>query len=280
MSIGSISDALTRVTAIEQQLQSLSSGSLLDSELGVSSDSSSDSSTGATQTADTGSTDFANALAQAQSPDSASATDPTTAAEASTVPSDTGASFGSLADSALATASPTASTLNPTASSLSLLTGGVAPTAPTALTAGATASSSTALTPSQQQFASTLSADTGLNPSVVTSWLLSEESGSAAQTREAAGNNDWLNIGYTDSATFGAQDPIWSDPVTAANATAQWLQGQNSVAGYGTASAGVQAILSSVGQTPAAQIQAIQDSGWASGGYPSLGAMYSQVAGV
>jgi hypothetical protein len=277
MSIGSISDALTRVTAIEQQLQSLSSGSLLDSELGVSSDSSSDSSAGATQTADTGSTDFANALAQAQNPDSASATDPTTSAEASTVPSDTGASFGSLADSALATGTPTTSTLTPAASSLSLLTGGVAPTAPTV---GTTATASTALTSSQQQFASTLSADTGLNPSVVTAWLLSEESGSAAQTRQAAGNNDWLNVGYTDSATFGAQDPIWSDPVTAANATAQWLQGQNSVAGYGTASAGVQAILSSVGQTPAAQVQAIQDSGWASGGYPSLGTMYSQVVGV
>jgi hypothetical protein len=276
MSIGSISDALTRVTAIEQQLQSLSSGSLLDSELGVSGDSSSDSSTGATQTADTGSTDFANALAQAQSPDSTSTTDPANAVDASTVPSDSGASFGSLADSALATGSTSASTLSPTASALSLLTGGVAPTA--GATPPATAGAS--LTSSQQQFATTLSADTGLNPSVVTAWLLSEESGGAAQTREAAGNNDWLNVGYTDSATYGAQDPIWSDPVSAAHATAQWLQGQNSVPGYGTASAGVQSILSSVGQTPAAQVQAIQDSGWASGGYPSLGTTYSQVMGL
>jgi hypothetical protein len=279
VSIGSISDALTRVTAIEQQLQSLSSGSLLDSELGISSDSSSDSSGGATQTADTGSTDFANALAQAQSPDATSATDPTTAAEVSSVPSDAGASFGSLADSALATGSPTASTLSPTASSLGLLTGGVALTPPT-VSATASATSDTGLTSSQQQFASTLSAETGLNPSVVTAWLLSEESGSAAQTRQAAGNNDWLNVGYTDSETFGAQDPIWSDPVSAANATAQWLEGQNSVAGYGTASTGVQAILSSVGQTPAAQIQAIQNSGWASGGYPSLATTYSQVVGL
>jgi hypothetical protein len=266
MSIGSISDALTRVTAIEQQLQSLSSGSLLDSELGVSSDSSSDSSAGATQTADTGSTDFANALAQAQSPDATSATDSA---------SDTDPSFGSVADSGLATGSPAASTQSPTASSLSLLTGGVAPTSGAALPAAGSA----ALTSSQQQFASTLSAETGLNPSVVTAWLLSEESGSAAQTRQAAGNNDWLNIGYTDSATFGAQDPIWSDPVSAANATAQWLQGQKSVGGYGTASAGVQAILSSVGQTPAAQVQAIQGSGWASGGYPGLAALYQTVTG-
>jgi hypothetical protein len=275
MSTGSITDALSRITAIEQQMQQLSSGSLLDSQLGISSDSSSSSSssTAATQTADTGSTDFANALAQAQNPASTSATDATSetdpAAVSSAVPSDDGASFGSLADSALASASPTASTM-------SLLTGGVAPSAGATLPAAA----STALTSSQQQFASTLSADTGLNPSVVTAWLLSEESGGAAQTRQAAGNNDWLNVGYTDSATFGAQDPVWSDPVTAANATAQWLQGQNSVAGYGTASAGVQGILQSVGQTPAAQVQAIQNSGWASGGYPDLMSRYEEVSGA
>lgn len=282
MSTGSISDALTRITAIEQQLQQLSSGSLLDSELGVSADSSSDSTTGSTQTADTGSTDFANALAQAQSTDStsaadaASSTDPTTATAASTVPSDTGASFGSLADSALGAAGTASSTYSPVSSTLGLVSGGVAPSAGTALPGTA----STLLTSSQQQFASTLSADTGLNPSVVSAWVLSEESGSAAQTREAAGNNDWLNIGYTDSATYGAADPIWSDPVAAANATAQWLQGQSSVAGYGTASAGVQSILASVGQTPAVQIAAIQNSGWASGGYPNLDSTYAQVVGL
>jgi hypothetical protein len=272
MSTGSITDALSRITAIEQQLQQVSSGSMLDSQLGISSDSSSGSSTGATQTADTGSTDFANALAQAQNPDSTSATDPASetdpAAVASAVPSDDGANFGSLTGSALASASPTAS-------AMSLLSGGVAPSAGATLPATAGA----ALTSSQQQFASTLSADTGLNPSVVTAWLLSEESGGAAQTRQSAGNNDWLNVGYTDSATLGAQDPIWSDPVTAANATAQWLQGQNSVAGYGTASAGVQGILQSVGQTPAAQVQAIQNSGWASGGYPNLAGLYQQITG-
>jgi hypothetical protein len=276
MSTGSITDALSRISAIEQQIQQLSSGAMLDTQLGISSDGSTDSTSSSTATADTGSSDFASELAQAQNTDSTTAsgttapTDSTTAAEdTSSVPSDSGASFGSLADSTLASASPTTS-------ALSLLTGGVAPT--TGATLPSTAG--TMLTTSQQQFASTLSADTGLNPSVVSAWLLSEESGGAAQTREAAGNNDWLNIGYTDSATYGASDAVWSDPVAAANATAQWLQGQDSISGYGTASAGVQSILSSVGQTPAAQIQAIQGSGWASGGYPSLGATYLQVAGA
>ena len=63
------------------------------------------------------------------------------------------------------------------------------------------------LTSGQQQFAATLSSETGLNPGVVTSWLLAEESGGAAQSRQAAGNNDWLNIGYTDSATYGRATP-------------------------------------------------------------------------
>jgi hypothetical protein len=135
------------------------------------------------------------------------------------------------------------------------------------------------LTSAQQQFATRLAADTGLDPGVVSAWLMAEESGSAAQSRQAAGNNDWLNIGYTDSGTFGASAAVWSDPATAADATAGWLKGQNTIPGYGTASAGIQAILATAGQTPGAQISALQDSGWASSGYPSLPSLYQQVIG-
>ena len=245
--IGSVSDVLTRISAIEQQVQSLQSGTLLSSALGING-SSSTSASGATSASD-----FANQLAAASS-----------SADGSAVSADTssagGASFGSLSSSGL----------------------GGAATAQVYGSAGSGAAPSAAadgqLTSSQQQFASTLSADTGLNPNVVSAWLLAEESGGAAQSRQAANNNDWLNIGYTDSATYGASDSIWSDPTAAANATAAWLKGQDSIPGYGTASSGVQSILSSVGQTPAAQIQAIQSSGWSSGGYPSLGELYAQVA--
>src|SRR5947209_970827 len=101
----------------------------------------------------------------------------------------------------------------------------------------------------------------------------------AAQSRQGAGNNDWLNIGYTDSGTYGASDSVWSDPVSAADATAGWLKGQNTIPGYGTASSGIQAILSTAGQAPSAQIAALQQSGWASSGYPSLPALYQQLAG-
>jgi hypothetical protein len=134
------------------------------------------------------------------------------------------------------------------------------------------------LTSNQQQFAGQLAAQTGLNPGVISAWLLAEESGGAAQSRQAAGNNDWLNIGYTDSGTYGSADSVWSDPITAANATAGWLKGQDTIPGYGAASSGIQAILSTVGQTPAAQIAALQHSGWASSGYPDLPALYGQLA--
>jgi hypothetical protein len=270
-----ISDVLTRISSIQQQLQQLQDGSLLDSQAGVGgAASASTASAGAPAT-------FANQLAAAQS---------------SSGGADAAAQFGSLGASALGMGGTGLSSGTALSAGMGLagtaLSSGTAPTAGTALqltsggigfpasgSASLPASASTLLTSGQQQFASTLSAETGLNPGVVTAWLLAEESGGAAQSRQAANNNDWLNIGYTDSATYGAGDSIWSDPVAAANATAQWLKGQDSIPGYGTASAGIQSILSTVGQTPEAQIQALQQSGWASGGYPSLGALYAQVAG-
>jgi hypothetical protein len=135
------------------------------------------------------------------------------------------------------------------------------------------------LSSDQKQFASRLAQDTGLSSGVVAAWLLAEESGGAAQSRQAANNNDWLNIGYTDSGTYGSGDSVWSNPVTAADATAGWLKGQNTIPGYGTASSGVQGILATASQSPEAQISAIQNSGWASSGYPDLPGLYQQVAG-
>jgi hypothetical protein len=150
----------------------------------------------------------------------------------------------------------------------------VSSTGGAALPAGA----QTQLTSSQQQFASELASQTGLDPSVVSAWLLAEESGGAAQSRQAQNNNDWLNIGYTDSGTYGSADSVWSSPVTAADATAGWLKGQNTIPGYGTASSGIQNIVSTAGQPASVQISALQNSGWASSGYPSLPSLYQQVA--
>ncbi len=134
------------------------------------------------------------------------------------------------------------------------------------------------LTTGQQQFAGELVARTGLDGAVVAAWELAEESGSHAAARAAADNNDWLNIGYTDSATYGSADSVWSDPVTAADATAGWLQGKDTIPGYGTASAGIQAILTTAGEPAAVEIAAIQQSGWASSKYPDLPGLYASVA--
>ncbi len=252
MSISTISDVLTRISQIESQIGQLDGSAPSSSGLATTLPSASTGSSSSSSAVGAGS--FSNALAQAQG----------------TGTSTGAAGFGSLGSSLLGSPSNTQSSL----SALSAL-----------LPAGSTgavrlpSSASTLLTSGQQQFASTLAADTGLDPGVITSWLLAEESGSAAQSRQAANNNDWLNVGYTNSGTYGASDPIWSDPVAAANATAAWMQGQSSVQGYGTASPGVQAILQSAGQPAAQQIAALQQSGWSSGGYPNLGSLYSQVTG-
>jgi hypothetical protein len=135
------------------------------------------------------------------------------------------------------------------------------------------------MTPGQQQFATQLAAQTGLDPQVVAAWMLSEESGGAADSREQQGNHNWLNIGWTDSGRYGTAGAVWADPVSAANATAGWLKGQDTIAGYGKASPGVQSILTTVGQPADVQLAALQHSGWASGGYPSLPGVYRMVVG-
>jgi hypothetical protein len=250
----SYTDALARITQIEQQLSQLTGAATAPSATADSTSSATDASTGSSS--DVSATSFADALAQAQG----------TSSPSDAVSTLTG-SDAADAGLALPSASSTLSLASPTGG-LGLSASGSA-TLPSA--------AATLLTTDQQQFASRLASDTGLNPGVVSAWLLAEENGSAAQSRQAAGNNDWLNIGYTGAGTYGSTDAVWSDPVTAADATAGWLEGQNTIPGYGTASSGIQSILSTVGQTPAAQMSALQTSGWAGSGYPDLPSIYAQV---
>jgi uncharacterized protein YukE len=134
------------------------------------------------------------------------------------------------------------------------------------------------LTTMQQQFVLRLAADTGLDPIVVAAWVQNEMNGPYAAERQNANNNDWLNVGYTDSGTFGAGDAIWSNPLAAADATAMWLKGQNSVRGYLPATPRIRAILATAGGSPQTQISAIQGSGWASSGEPNLLSTYERMA--
>jgi hypothetical protein len=134
---------------------------------------------------------------------------------------------------------------------------------------GAITVRSSRLTSGQEKFVGRLAQQTGLAPRVVAAWALAEESDTNARLRQAENNNDWLNIGYTDSANFGTGDSIWSDPIKAADATAGWLKGRNTIPGYGIASSGVQAILRTAGQPAEQQMMAIANSGWASSHYDS-----------
>jgi hypothetical protein len=251
----SITDALTRIADIQQQFAALGGGP---GALG--------------------------AAASAAAP----ATSAPTAAGGLPATTQTPAAFAAALASAQGTAAETSGPPLPVAALSSGLAGLIGPGTGSAAGLAAGGPLTTALPPAaaaqltgaQQQFAATLVAQTGLNPAVVSAWLLAEESGPAAQSRQAANNNDWLNIGYTDSGTVGAADAVWSNPVSAATATAQWLKGQASIPGYGTASPSVQAILATVGDSPAAQIAALQSSGWASSGYPSLPALYAQTTGA
>ncbi|MGZ4231850.1 MAG: hypothetical protein ACXVVQ_10530 [Solirubrobacteraceae bacterium] len=144
---------------------------------------------------------------------------------------------------------------------------------------GSISVSSSILTSGQAKFAGRLAELTGLDPRVVSAWELAEESGGAAQAREAAGNFNWLNIGYFDSGAGKiAFDKAFGDPVTAAEQTADFLKGK-----WGGASPGIRAILDTVGKDPQQQMSAIANSGWASshyGGGANLRATFDELGGL
>ena len=144
---------------------------------------------------------------------------------------------------------------------------------------GSIAVSSSLLTSGQQKFAGRLAELTGLDPRVVAAWELAEESGGAAQGREAASNFNWLNIGYFDSGAGKiAFDKTFSDPVSAAEQSAKFLKGE-----WGGASPSIRAILNSVGHSPDEQMAAIANSDWASshyGGGANLHGTYDELSDI
>jgi len=134
---------------------------------------------------------------------------------------------------------------------------------------------SSPLAPPQEVFAQHLAKLTGLDANVIRGWTLAEESSGAAQQRAQQGNNNWLNIGYFDSgaADWAKGGGPFSNPVSAAQATAQFLKGQR----WG-ASPGIRKILGTAGMTPAQQMAAIASSGWASSAYKTSNGLRSTYA--
>lgn len=135
-----------------------------------------------------------------------------------------------------------------------------------------------ALSSNQKLFAAALSQGSGLNPATVESWMTAEEPPGASTGYQ--GTQDWLNVGITDSGPKGATNDVWSDPTKAGAFTAQWLKGQAADPGFGTASPGIQSIAKTAGQTPAQQLAAIANSGWASSGYGGVNNLLSILKNV
>jgi hypothetical protein len=151
--------------------------------------------------------------------------------------------------------------------------------ATSAVPGGSISVTSSLLTSGQEKFAGRLAELTGLDPHVVAAWELAEESGSAAQGREAASNFNWLNIGYFDSGAGKiAFDKEFGDPISAAEQSAKFLKGE-----WGGASSSIRAILNSVGHSPAEQMSAIANSDWASshyGGGANLRGTYNELGDI
>jgi hypothetical protein len=136
-----------------------------------------------------------------------------------------------------------------------------------------------ALSANQVTFATTLAQQTGLNLQVVEAWMRNEQPEELTNPA-SSGLYNFLNVGVTPNGNYGTNDPAWNNPISAAKLTAAWLQGKQAVPGFGSASAGIQAIATTAGQDPSAQITAIQTSGWASGGESALRDLYSEITGT
>lgn len=122
------------------------------------------------------------------------------------------------------------------------------------------------LSPAAHAFTVRLASQTGLNPRVIAGWVMAETSGHDTTN----GPNNWLNVGSFDSGFQGGGANVWQNPLSAADATAAFLKGApvNGIRPpLGGGAPSVRSILSTVGKGIPTQVQAIQNSGWASSHY-------------
>jgi len=124
----------------------------------------------------------------------------------------------------------------------------------------------------QALFIRTLTDRTGLDYGVVAAWVAAEQPVGADYP---VGHKDqnWLNIGLTDSRWYDV-GKYFNNPVAAAINSARWLKGEWAVPGFGRAAPGIIRFSRTAGRPPAEQIRALQQSGWASSGYPNLPRLY------
>lgn len=146
-------------------------------------------------------------------------------------------------------------------------TGGVATLDPSGATSGSNGTSSAGGAPSgyqggggtaadQQAFGKYLAQYTGLDPQFVQAWLLHEQ---PAGSPSYNGSNNWLNVGaISGNSADWTHDYWWIAQMpakAAAAATAAWLKVNQP------------GILAAKGQGAAAQVTALENSGWAGSHY-------------
>lgn len=141
---------------------------------------------------------------------------------------------------------------------------------------GQNTSANSLLSKDQQVFATTLAAQLKISPDVAAAWVHAEEPNIASNGTRGA--NNWLNVGITGSGNYGVNSSVWKDPVSAAHATAQWLEGTpNVIKGYNATPGLVNALKGIGGKSPDAQLSTIRMSGWAASGYPNLESSYQAI---
>lgn len=117
------------------------------------------------------------------------------------------------------------------------------------------------------QFAGGLARSTGLSSGVLLAWMAGENN----ITQPRGGGDDgaagtpenWLNIGINGPTYRGSMKTVWATVPTAVSATNAFLRGR--FPGWGTGNIDTAGILRTAGQSPQAQLAAIQRSGWISG---------------
>ena len=136
------------------------------------------------------------------------------------------------------------------------------------------------MTPEQNTFIASFARESGLSPQLAAAAVL-REGGNGTP-----GDNNWLNIGWTDSGPVEiTRAPEWRDPAAAGKATAQWLRGEfGDKYGY-VASDGIQNIgrVAASGGSDQEVGQAWANSKWASSGaspLDTLGQVNVSVKGI
>ena len=135
------------------------------------------------------------------------------------------------------------------------------------------------LVPDQIQFCTQLSALLGFSQRVIGAWCLAEDSGGAAVSKAASGDNNWLNVEAFDSgwSSFATNKQVWATPTRAAQATWNWINTKADPTGIR------RMLLSAKGKSDAAQLAAIINSTWTGnlhyGGGGIIHSTYSELNG-